>query len=88
MYELNTKFIAEPTRGNELFEYLSQASASMESLEGCNYYKVMQDENNPDLIQVDESWTSEEQHKASLQNDEVINLIGQAKQIIRDIERL
>ncbi len=73
-----TKFTTKPEDREKLVELLSQAARSMSTLEACNLYRVALDAADPAVTSVNEIWTDEHMHDASLQNESAKVLITQA----------
>ena len=81
-YGYNGKLVAKEGQGNQLAELLLQASKLVTEDHGCHLYLVCQDANNDNIIWITEIWDTKEAHDASLKDDKVRQIIGQAMPIL------
>ena len=79
-----TRFTTKPEDREKLVELLSHATKAMDAVVGCKLYEVSLDATNPAVTSVNEIWTDEEAHDASLQNDDAKALIAQAMPFLTD----
>lgn len=79
-----TKFKTKPEDRNKLVELLSQAARSLNTIDSCKLYEVGLDAVNPAITSVNEIWTNELAHDASLQTEEAKKLIPQAIPLLID----
>ena len=82
LYGLHGKLTAQDGKGPQLSKILLEASALMQSAQGCHMYMVSIDPENPDAVWVTEIWESKEDHGNSLSINGVKELIGQAIPIL------
>lgn len=73
-------------KGDELAEYMLQASRVVSSIDGCLLYIVQQSLTDASKVLISEVWESKEAHQASLNDERVRALITQAKPIIIGME--
>ena len=79
-----TKFKTKPEDRDNLVELLSQAAGSMNKVSGCRLYEVALDAVDSAITSVNEIWTDESAHDASLQTEEARMLIPQAMPLLAD----
>ena len=81
-YAMHVRFQAKPGRGGELAAILLEAAAALEPLPDCLLYVVSRAAADGDVVFVTESWTSEQVHDASLEDEQTRALIGRAMPLI------
>ncbi|MGR3810369.1 putative quinol monooxygenase [Jiulongibacter sp. NS-SX5] len=81
-YFLHGSLNAKEGKGEELAGILLEASALVSKAKGCQLYLISISPEEPDTVWVTEVWDSEEDHKASLKNEEVRSLISKAMPIL------
>ena len=81
-YSVYGNIIAQEGKVEELKSYLLEAAAGMETVEGCYCYIVGVNPDEENAVYVFEVWENEEAHQASLQLENVRQLIEKAKPII------
>lgn len=79
-----TQFTTKPEDRTKLANILAKAAEAMPTVEGCRFYKVAQDTSNPTILIVNEIWTDEQAHDASLNLEEAKTLIAQAMPLLTD----
>jgi quinol monooxygenase YgiN len=85
MYGLFGKMRAVSGQRDVLIGHLLHAAELLRDLEGCYLYVINSDPTDPDGIWVNEIWRSQDDHRASLTHEAVINLIAVARPIIADM---
>jgi quinol monooxygenase YgiN len=81
-FGITGSFRARPGQGDSLAEVLVQAAAALEANAECELYVVSRSDDDPEAVWVTEVWTSREAHRASLEDDRIRALIGQARPLI------
>src|SRR5687767_3077930 len=81
-FGLHGKLIAQPGQRDALARILLDAAKIVAPLRGCEIYFVSVDEKDPNAVYVTEVWTSEADHKASLQTTEVRALIEKGRPMV------
>lgn len=77
---------ANSGRGSELAAALLMAANVAKTIDGCELYVVLLSNDTPDLLLITEVWTTQEAHKASLENPEIRNIIESARPLIASID--
>ena len=80
-YALFGKFLAQPGRRDELVEHLLQAASLLGRDPGCLQYLVGTTD-EPDAVWVSEVWRDQAAHAASLEPQDVRDLIQRARPLI------
>jgi quinol monooxygenase YgiN len=80
-YGLFGAILAAPGKRDELVGYLLQASQLLEQDPRCIHYVIGTSE-HPDAVWISEVWTDQAAHDASLESDDIRQLIGQAQPLI------
>lgn len=83
-YGLHGCLTAKAGQAIELSKILLRAAKLMKNTQGCQLYMVSVDKDEPNDIWVTEIWDSKKDHDASLQQDEVRELIGQAMPLLKN----
>lgn len=81
-YGLAGKLTALPGKRDELLAGMLKAADLVAGAHGCEMYVVSTCPDETDTVWVTELWRSEADHDASLQVDEVRELIGQVRPIL------
>ena len=81
-YSVYGNIIAQEGKVEELKNYLLEAATGMEKVAGCYCYIVGVNPEETNAVYVFEVWENEEAHQASLQLENVRQLIEKAKPII------
>lgn len=81
-YLLHGKLTALPGHAEELAEILIQASKLVSKLKECHFYVISRDAQESNAIWVTEIWDSKAAHDASLQYEDIKNLIMKAMPLI------
>lgn len=81
-FGLHGKLMAHPGHRDALAHILLDAAKVVSALPACEIYVVSTDEKDPAAIYVTEVWTSEADHKASLQMPEVRALIEKGRPMV------
>ncbi len=84
MFGLIGKFTTHPGKRDALLAILVQAAEELKSDDGCISY-VVGTSDDPNAIWVTEVWTDKAAHAASLEPQEVRDLISQAMPLIAAI---
>ncbi|RWZ54518.1 antibiotic biosynthesis monooxygenase [Halobacillus fulvus] len=87
-FGLYGKLVAVEGKQNRLADIMTNVATFMEEVEGCELYVVNVSEEEPDAIFVFEVWEDEEAHQASLTLETTRSLIGQAKPMLADVQRI
>lgn len=77
---------AVPNEGNALAKIMLEAASTVAPVKGCERYIVQQSLTDDTKILITEVWASQEDHQASLSNEQVQALIARAKPIIATME--
>ncbi|MGU3470994.1 putative quinol monooxygenase [Paenibacillus sp. D51F] len=85
-YAMFGKMKAHPGKRAELLGLLLDASKSLDRMEGCELYIIHEAVDDEDTIWITELWRDEDAHAASLRNEQVLAVIGQARPLIAEIE--
>ncbi len=85
-YAMLGKMKARPGKRAELLGLLLDASKSLDQMEGCELYIIHEAVDDEDTIWITELWRDEEAHAASLRNEQVLAIIGQARPLIAAID--
>lgn len=80
-YGYSGKFTAHPGKRDALLSVLLEAAKALEDNSDCIHYLVSVT-NEPDEIVVRETWTTKEAHDASLEPEEVREVIRSAMPLI------
>lgn len=78
MYAMTGKLSAQPSRRGELAEILLRASKMVSGMQGCRAYIILEDVADDLAVWVFEMWDDKEAHDASLRDEKVRALIGEA----------
>lgn len=78
------KLTAVPGKRQELAAMMLSSGDTLSGMEGCIYYIIHEAEEEPDVLWITELWESREAHAASLQNEQVRELIGRCRHLIAD----
>ena len=81
-FGLTGSFRAQPGQGDALAEVLVQAAAALDANAECELYVVLRSPDDPEAVWVTEVWTSQEAHRASLEDEGIRALITQARPLI------
>ena len=81
-FGLHGSLKALPGKGAELGSILMEAAQVLEAIKGCHLYLISIDAENVDKVWVTEVWETREDHAASLQMDQIRELIGKAMPIL------
>ncbi|MDI4645964.1 putative quinol monooxygenase [Cohnella hashimotonis] len=78
------KLTALPGKRGELADMMLASGDTLSGMDGCIYYIVHEAEEEPDVLWITELWESREAHAASLQNEQVRELIGRCMPLIAE----
>lgn len=78
MYGMQGKFVAQPGKRDEFIQILLRAASLVGQLPECHLYAVSEDLADENGIIIVEIWDDKPAHDASLQDDNVRALIGEA----------
>lgn len=81
-FGLHGSLKAREGKGSQLADLLLKASAVLASVAGCRLYMISIDAEDGDLIWVTEAWDSKENHAASLQDERIRAIIGEAMPLL------
>jgi len=81
-FGMQAVFFAEKGKGDELADFMLDASKTVSKMDGCILYLVQQSLTDNSKVLVTELWESKEYHAASLANQTVRSIIMKAKPII------
>jgi quinol monooxygenase YgiN len=81
-YGLNGRINAHPGKGDELAANLLGAAERLEDMEGCELYVISRVLGEPDAVVVTEVWDSRESHQASLEREDVKEVIQRSMPLI------
>ena len=82
MYAMTGKLSAQPGKRGQLAEILLHASKMVAGMQGCRSYIVLEDVQAESTLWVFEMWDDKESHDASLRDENVRALIGEAMPIL------
>lgn len=82
IYGLHGSLKAIEGKGSHLAGLLLKASEVLASVEGCRLYMISIDAHDENLIWVTEAWDSKENHTASLQDERIRAIIGEAMPLL------
>lgn len=82
-----TRFTTAPENREAFVAILAQATEAMKTVEGCKLYHVSLDAANPAITCVNELWTDEASHDASLKLDSAKALITQAMPLLTSMPK-
>ncbi len=77
-YALINKLIAKPGKREEVIEILLAAGRPFQDNPACILYLVCKDARDPNIIWVEDLWTSKDEHTAALAKPEVRPFVAQA----------
>lgn len=78
------KLTAISGKRQELAGMMLASSETLSGMEGCIYYVIHEAEDEPDVLWITELWETKEAHAASLQNEQVRELIGRCRPLIAE----
>ena len=81
-FGLSTYLVANEGKSSDLFKAMRIASKLALKQSGCRIYSVGQSTRDGNIIHVYEVWDSKEDHKNSLEDQEIRDLIDQTKELI------
>jgi quinol monooxygenase YgiN len=84
-FGLHGRLLAEPGRGDELQAILLEAAQALEDDDDCLLYVISRQPDEPDAVWVTEAWTSQDAHRASLQDEATRALIQRAMPLIAEL---
>ena len=79
LYAMTGKLTTQPGKRAEMTAILIRASKIVGELPGCRMYVVCEDASNENAVWVFEMWDDKEAHDASLKDERVRALIGEAR---------
>jgi quinol monooxygenase YgiN len=79
------KISAQPGKGDELAALLLEAAEGLGANDDCELYVVHRSAEEPDAVWVSEVWTSEEAHRASLDDEAVKAAIARGRPLIAGV---
>lgn len=79
-----TRFTTKPEDRVKLASMLTKAAEVIRTVDGCKFYGVSADTGDSAITSVNEIWTDEQAHDASLKLDEAKALIAQAIPLLTD----
>jgi quinol monooxygenase YgiN len=84
-FGLHARLLAQPGRGDELEAILLEAARALEGNADCLLYIVSRQPDESDALWVTEAWTSQDAHRASLEDEATRALIQRAMLLIADL---
>ncbi len=81
-FGMQAVLIAAEGKGDELANFMLEASETVSKMDGCILYLVQQSLTDSSKVLVTELWNNKESHAASLTNEAVRAIIMKAKPII------
>jgi quinol monooxygenase YgiN len=84
-FGLHGRLLAVPGRGEELQAILLDAAQALEDDDDCLLYVISRQPDEPDAVWVTEAWTSQDAHRASLQDEATRALIQRAMPLIAEL---
>ena len=81
-FGLHGKFLAQPGEGDALAGHLLVAAEALEANGDCELYVIGRSPGEPDAVWVTEVWSSEDAHRASLDDDRVRHQIARVRPLI------
>jgi len=81
-FGMQAVLIAAEGKGDELANFMLEASETVSKMDGCILYLVQQSLTDSSKVLVTELWDNKESHAASLTNEAVRAIIMKAKPII------
>jgi len=84
MYGLIGKMRTHPGQRDELLDLLLRAAKLLPEVEGCYSYIISSDPNDPEGIWVTEVWRSQADHQASLNHEQVREVIMAGRPLIAE----
>ncbi len=75
-------FRAQPGQGDALADLLLQAARALDANAECELYVISRSADDLDAVWVTEVWRSREAHRASLEDEAIRQLVGQATPLI------
>jgi quinol monooxygenase YgiN len=82
MYAMTGTLSAQPGKRRELANILLRASALVSTMPGCRAYIILEDFMDENAVSVFEIWVDKEAHDASLRDERVRALIGEAMPLL------
>lgn len=82
MYAMTGKLVAQNGKRAELVEILKRAAALVGKIPQCRLYIINEDLSNETHVHVYELWDDKQAHDDSLKNEQVRELIMQARPLI------
>jgi quinol monooxygenase YgiN len=77
-YALINRLTTKPGKRDEVLRVLLEAGEPFQESAACILYLVYEDVQDPNVIWVEDLWTSKEEHTAALTRPEVRPLVAQA----------
>ncbi len=81
-YTLQTRFVTQQSKGNNLLNILTSLYNKMAYVHGCHLYIINQDAENGDQIFVTELWDSPESHQKSQSLQDFQEALSQASPLL------
>lgn len=81
-YAMTGKLTAQPGKRTQMTDILLRAADVVSGLPGCKMYIVCEDMSNENAVWVFEMWDDKNAHDASLKDERVRALIGEARPFI------
>ena len=84
-YALINRLTAKPGKRDEVIKVLLEAGKPFQVNSACILYLVYEDVKNPNVIWVEDLWTSKEEHTTALASPEVRPFVAQAIPLLEGI---
>ena len=85
MYGLHGRFTTQPGKGDEFAAILLEAANALRRSDECLLYVIARVPDDPDAVLVYEVWTSQEAHRASLEQEETKAAIERGRPLIAGV---
>lgn len=82
MYGLIGKLKTHPGQRDQLIDHLLRGAEILRDLEGCYLYVINAATDDPDAVWVTEAWRSQDDHRASLNNEAIRAIITSARPLL------
>jgi quinol monooxygenase YgiN len=84
-YALINKLTTKPGHRSQVIDILVEAGSSFNDNPACILYLVNEDANNPNVLWVEDIWTSKEKHSLALASPELKSFIPTAMPLLENM---
>jgi quinol monooxygenase YgiN len=84
-YALINRLITKPGKRDEVLKVLLEAGKPFQENAACLLYLVYEDVQDPNVVWVEDLWTSKEEHTAALARPEVRPFVAQALSLLESM---